>query len=205
MEKQELEIIEGAFALFNRYGIRSVTMDDVARELGISKKTIYKHFENKAELVHKCVQTIFTTISGHINRIHAETQNAIDELFEIDDVVGTMMANHNPGMQFQLAKYYPESHRYINQGRQKMIRKMIAENIANGREQGLYRHDFEDRIITFLYCSKIDTIPEEDHELLQSFEMRKMMSESLKYHIRGIATPKGLAYLEEKLNQNKQQ
>lgn len=200
MEKQELEIIEGAFALFNKYGIRSVTMDDVAREMGISKKTIYKHFENKAELVHKCVQTIFDTISGLINRIHAETQNAIDKLFEIDNVVGTMMANHNPGLQFQLAKYYPESHKYIHKGREKMIRRMISENIENGRNQGLYRTDFEENIVTFLYCTKVDMLPEEDTDLLQSFDMRQMMHESLVYHIRGIATSKGLEYLETKLN-----
>ncbi len=203
MEKQELEIVGSAFALFNKYGIRSVTMDDVAREMGISKKTIYKHFENKADLVDKCVQSIFEVIKSHVERIHAKTKNAIDELFEIDDVVGTIMANHNPGMQFQLAKYYPETHRFINEGRQKMIRKMIAENIQNGRTQGFYRTDFESNIITYLYCNKVETLPEEDTKLLEQYDMRKMMFESLIYHIRGIATPKGIEYLENKLNQYK--
>lgn len=203
MDKQELEIIGGAFALFNKYGIRSVTMDDVAREMGISKKTIYKYFENKADLVHKCVISIFETIDSHVQRIHAETQNAIDELFDIDNVVGTIMANHNPGLQFQLAKYYPESYHYIHKGRQRMIRKMVSENIRNGREQGLYRLDFESNIVTFLYCSKVDTIPEEDSDLLSQYDVRQLMQESLIYHIRGIATPKGVEYLQSKLNQNK--
>jgi AcrR family transcriptional regulator len=202
MEKQELEILETAFSLFNKYGIRSVSMDDVAREMSISKKTIYKYFENKAELVHRCVESVFSTIHEQVERVHAETQNAIDELFDIDNVVGTIMSNHNPGMHFQLAKYYPETYKFIDSGRQKMIRKMIAENIAHGRKQGLYRSDFESGIITFLYCNKVDHIQEEDTELMEAFDMRKLMFESLIYHIRGISTAAGLTYLEEKLKNN---
>lgn len=199
MEEQDQEIIAGALGMFQKFGLRSVTMDDVARELGISKKTIYKYFENKADLVHQCVKSILEMVMSHISEIHSQTQNPIDELFQIDDVVGAIMANHNPGMKFQLAKYYPESFRYVEDGRSKLVSKMIFENIENGQKRGYYRTDFEPEIITFLYCHKIETVPEEENRLLSKHDMRKIMQESLVYHIRGIATTKGLTYLEEKL------
>src|SRR5690606_9286010 len=104
MSGQEQEIILGSLDLFLKYGIRSVTMDDVSSEMGISKKTVYKFFENKADLVHKCVMQVYSTIQASMEAIHSASSNAIDELFEIDKVVKGIMEMHNPGIQFQLKK-----------------------------------------------------------------------------------------------------
>ena len=139
METQEQEIILRTLDLFMRYGIRSITMDDVAREMGISKKTIYRYFDNKADLVHKCVTLVHDTIKSRMEEIHRSAKNAIDELFDIDRVVREIMENHNPGVRFQLRKYYPKTHNEVFYGRKKLILKMIAENIENGKRDGLYR------------------------------------------------------------------
>jgi AcrR family transcriptional regulator len=200
-DAQEQEMILGALNLFDKYGIRSVTMDDVAREMSVSKKTLYKYFENKADLVHKCIMTIFDQVQACMLEIHATAQNAIDELFDIDNVIRQILADHNPGLQFQLHKYYPQTAKALYDGRKRLINKMISENIDNGKKDGLFRKDFDTQIVTHLYCSKVETLPEEQEELMMKFHTKDVMLQALEYHIRGMASKKGLAYLEKKLKE----
>lgn len=204
METQEEEIIFGALNLFGKYGIRSVTMDDVAREMSISKKTIYRHFENKADLVHKCVMTVYNAIKDSLEVIHKETNNPIDELFAIDKVVREILERHNPGHRFQLKKYYPKTFKAMYDGRKALINRMIAENIENGKKSGFYRGDFNTDLITHLYCSKVETMPDEEEDLANKYNMHELMHQALIYHIRAIASSKGLEYLDEKLKTEKQ-
>lgn len=204
-DAQEQEMILGALNLFDKYGIRSVTMDDVAREMSISKKTLYKYFENKADLVHKCVMTIFDQVQNCMMEIHTTAQNAIDELFDIDNVIRQIMQDHNPSLQFQLHKYYPQTAKALYEGRKHLINKMISENVDNGKKDGLFRENFNTEIITHLYCSKVETIPEGDEDLMMKFHTKDVMLQALEYHIRGMASAKGLKYLEEKLNKENQQ
>lgn len=199
MEEQERDIINGALGMFNKFGLRSVTMDDVARELGISKKTIYKYFENKADLIQKAVQTVHDSIQATLMEIHGNSTNPIDELIEIDSVVCKIMKGHNPSLRYQLQKYYPKTYSYLYEGRHSLIHKMIKENIEMGQKGGWYREDASKEVISFLYCAKVDTIPDEEQEVFASFDMPFIMNQALMYHIRGIASAKGLTYLEEKL------
>lgn len=199
MENVEQEIINAALGMFNKYGIRSVSMDDVARELGISKKTIYKYFENKAELVHKSLMVIHTGIRDLLLEVHAQSENPIDELFEIDSVVCRVMENHNPSLQFQLQKYYPQTYSKMYEGRHELLHKMIAENIEKGKEGSWYRQEANTEIVTFLYCSKVETMPEDEQVLLTRYNMAYVTRQALEYHIRGLASEKGLNYLNEKL------
>ena len=198
-DQQEQEMILGSLSLFDKYGIRSVTMDDVAREMSVSKKTLYKYFENKADLVHKCVMTIFDEVEACMMEIHASAQNAIDELFDIDNVIRKIMEDHNPGLHFQLHKYYPQTAKALYEGRKNLINKMIAENIDSGKRDGLFREDFETDVVTHLYCSKIESLREDEEDLMRKFHTRKVMRQALEYHIRGMASPKGLKYLEKRL------
>ncbi len=199
MEKQEQEIIFDALMMFSKYGVRSVTMDDIARELGISKKTLYVHFENKADLVHKAVWTVHETIKEQMVKIHAETDNPIDELLEIDKVVSQIMENHSPSMRFQLQKYYPETFAALYEGRHELVHKMISENMEKGKERGLYRPDADTGVVSYLYCSKMETLHNEEEKLLEKHSIGYVMRQSLEYHIRGIATEKGVKYLQEKI------
>lgn len=199
METHEQDIINCALRMFNKFGIRSVTMDDVAQELGISKKTIYKYFENKADLVHKSVRTAYEGMRCRLHEIHENADNSIDELIEIDKVVGAVMENHNPGMRYQLQKYYPQTYNSLYEGRHDLIHKVISENIEKGKKDGWFREEANTDIITFLYCSKVETMPEEEEALLEKYTIKQMTRQALEYHIRGLATHKGLTYLEQKL------
>ena len=199
MESVEKDIMECALAMFSKYGIRSVTMDDVARELGMSKKTIYKYFENKADLVHKSIRARFEEIQKALIEIHLRTTNAIDELMEVDEVIGSVMRNQNPSLRYQLQKYYPETHREVFEGRHELFNTMVQENIESGKRDGLYRKEASTEIISFLYCAKMETMPEDELQLFENHSMPFVMHQALEYHIRGLATEKGLRYLEQKL------
>lgn len=199
MESVEKDIMDCALGMFSKYGIRSVTMDDVAKELGMSKKTLYKYFENKADLVHKSIRARFEEIQKSLIEIHLNAANAIDELIEVDEVVGKVMRNQNPSLRFQLQKYYPETFREVFEGRHDMLSAMVQENIESGKRDGLYRKEASTEVISFLYCAKMETMPENEMQLFENHSMPFVMHQALEYHIRGLATEKGLQYLEQKL------
>lgn len=185
--------------MFNRYGIRSVTMDDLASEMSVSKKTLYKHFDNKADLVHHCGQLLFKRIYDSLMGVHHASDSAIDELFEVDQVLWKMMEKHNPSMRYQIQKYYPKTFNYLFEGRQDMIREMVVANIERGKEDGSFRNDADTEVVSYLYCSKVESMPEEDTERMDRRSLRYFSRQALIYHIRGLATTKGLVKLEEKL------
>ncbi len=202
MENQEKDILLKAADMFMKYGIRSVTMDDLSREMGVSKKTIYKFVENKAELVHKCIEYIHTEISALIEGVYSKPGNAIDRLIEVDNAVCNMVDDHDPGLEFQLQKYYPETMQTLDKERRKMVVEKMRANMEQGIKEGLYRDDFNVEIITQLYYSRMMLMVDEENNFpLQNFTKLEVMHNILVYHIRGIATSKGIAYLEKKLKE----
>ena len=199
MENQKKEIVETALGMYERYGIRSVTMDDVAAEMSISKKTLYKYFDNKADLVHHCGEILFQKIHGSLMEVVKSAESAIDELFAVDKVLWRMMEKHNPSMRFQIQKYYPKTFNHLFEGRHEMIQQLVSQNIERGKKDGCFREDADTEVISYLYCSKVESMPEEESELLNRHSTRYVSRQALIYHIRGLATPQGLAKLEEKL------
>lgn len=202
MEKQEKEIFDGAMQMFMKYGIRSVTMDDVARELGISKKTVYKYVDNKAALVQKTVDHIFSIIHERFEKVYRMQGNAIDLLFAVDDVMCEHLEDHDPGMQFQLQKYYPEVYRAIHERKKEAVLQKMTFNIEKGKKEGLYREEVHTEIISYLYYSRMMVLENEINFPMSKFTQTDVMRELLIYHIRGIATPKGTEYLEKTLELN---
>lgn len=200
MEEIERDIIDGALRLFLKFGIRSVTMDDVAGELGMSKKTIYKHFKNKAELVHRGVQTVYQEMQSKLLEIHSHMENPIDELMAITALMQGLLEQHSHNLRFQLQKYYPQTFQELYEGRHELISKVMRENIERGKAHGLFREDANADVLAQLYCSKLDKLPEQNEDLMKRHGIAELMRQSMEYHVRGLATPKGIQYLEEKLN-----
>lgn len=198
----ELERITGvASELFFQYGIRSVSMDDIARQLGISKKTLYQHVENKADLVEKTMmvhnQHMINQFTEIINDDH---NNAIDELVEIAKINNAMLKKTNPSTIYDLKKYHKKCWDVIEKVHDEIIFNIISKNIEQGIEQGLYREDINIQIITKFYAAQIDLIIDTQVFSPTEFQMADVYIEFLKYHIFGIATTKGAKYLNEKIH-----
>jgi len=195
----EIEILVRAKELFSRYGLRPVTMDDIAKELSVSKKTLYKFFANKEELVAQVVDKVFDSIKTRMLEQLDGDGNAIDMLFAMDDVVCENIEAHDHSMQFQLERYYPEVFAELEIKRRDIVYTMMEANIKKGKAEGIYREELDADVVAFLYYARARTMTEADLHFLKDRPMRDLMREILIYHVRGIANEKGVAYLEEKL------
>ena len=122
------KIIHKASEMFITLGFKSVTMDDIANELAISKKTIYTHFKNKTELVHEVTMNMFELISHGIDCICDLQKNPIEELYEIKKLVMVHLKNEKTSPQYQLQKYYPEIHEAL---KAQHYQKMNGHSIMN--------------------------------------------------------------------------
>jgi AcrR family transcriptional regulator len=200
MEETHKKIVEESVQLFLKFGMRSVTMDDVSRELGISKKTLYKYVGNKTELVEQGVKMTFSRILEDMKEIASNTENAIDELFKIDEYFDNMMRTQHPAMMFQLRKYHAETFNWLEGSKIDFILNTTRDNLKRGTAQGYYREGINHDYISYIYLAQAvvmesEIIPE---SICESSDFHR---EHVIYHIRGIGTAKGLEYLQQKLNE----
>lgn len=203
MDSIESKIIAGAFSQFLQYGLRAVTMDDVARELAISKKTLYRHVSNKADLVHKCVQSIFFDIKTTLENISESETNAIEELFAIDAAISNTMKAQEPMIVNQLRRYFTESFKWLESHREELFLRLTERNLKKGVNEGLYRNDMNLKYIALLYYAQSLLYAQENLVPNELCHNPAFLRENLIYHIRGIASTKGLQYLTDKLKNEK--
>ena len=194
------ELIGKISNLFIKYGIKNIAMDDIARELGISKKTLYCHFENKADILIKVVHHILISEFSELDKLISQNTNAIDQLQLIAMYTVNSLLKVNPILPYQLLKYYPlVSSKLISQ-RREFIQSRIKQNFRLGIEQGLYRENLNDEILAlyysnFLNINRIELFAKEVNEDYENL-MRTISIISL----RGIATSKGKEFIEKKFS-----
>src|SRR5690606_16940324 len=123
------KILDKATEMFLNLGFKSVTMDDIALELGISKKTIYQHFKTKNALVEAATFYLFESIISGITFICEATENPIEELFQIKKFVSNYLKDEKSSPQFQLKKYYPKTYNRLYQKQLKVIAECLQQNI----------------------------------------------------------------------------
>lgn len=194
------KIINKAVDLFLNYGFKSVTMDDIANEMGISKKTIYVHFENKPKLVEATTLHLFEIISEGIDCICAVNKNPIEEIYEIKRFVMEHLKDEKSSPQYQLQKYYPKTFQSLMSKQSCVMKECVERNLTRGIELGLYRDTIQIEIISKLYFNCMMALKDKELFPLNNFSMNTLMSNYLEYHLRGICTPKGLKTLSKFIN-----
>ena len=196
------KILNKSAELFLSLGFKSVTMDDIANELGISKKTIYQHFTNKTKLIEATTLNIFDNICEGIDCICNASHNPIEELYDIKMFVMNYLKNEKTSPQFQLKKYYPQIH---NQLQIKQFEKMyvsVKESIQKGVDTNLFRKNIDVDFISRMYFNGMSGIKDETIFPSQIFTMEYLMESYLEYHLRGICTEKGIEILNTIINNN---
>ena len=198
------KILEKATDMFLNYGFKSVTMDDIANKMGISKKTIYAHYENKTKLVEDCTMHLFDTISHGIDNICSLGKNPIEELYEIKKFAMVHLKDEKSSPQYQLLKYYPKIHETIRQKQYEMMRECVVDNVERGVALGIYRENLNIDFVSRIYFSGV--MSTKDHTLfpVEKFPMAALMDNYLEYHLRGIVTPKGRKILNSIINSNQE-
>lgn len=198
---EEKEILINTGMLFMRYGIKSMTMDDISRQLGISKKTLYLYVNNKKDLVKKVIRSMIDEDQSCMEELFTKRGNAIDELMEVTKMVSTQVKEMHPSVMFDMKKYHPEAFSMLVEHKEKFIYKNVKRNLEEGIQSGLYRENFNAELVTRLYLAMVNTIMDPDHSQSSNFSYVDLHTEMMRYHIRGIASNKGREYLKSKFSQ----
>ncbi|QXP80242.1 MULTISPECIES: TetR/AcrR family transcriptional regulator [Winogradskyella] len=197
------KIIHKSVDLFLNLGFKSVTMDDIANEMGISKKTIYQHFQNKTKLVEATAMHVFNNISYGIDCICELDKNPIEEIYEIKKFVMTHLKDEKSSPQYQLQKYYPKIFASLKGKQYQKMTGCVTRNLDRGVAAGLYRETIDINFIARLYFNNMLSLKDQDIFPRENFTMTMLMNNYLEYHLRGICSQKGLETLTKlNINQN---
>jgi len=191
------KIIAKATDLFLKLGFKSVTMDDIAGEMCISKKTIYKYFCNKELLIAETTETVHKAIHQSIDIIVEKNLNAIEENFNIRKMFKEMFQSGETSPAYQLKKHYPEIYEKVMSREINECNAVFKQNIEKGMQQGLYRKDISINAYVDFYYTLIFSI---NGNVSSEKKLNELEVEALEYHTRAMATPEGIIELEKQLH-----
>jgi TetR/AcrR family transcriptional regulator, cholesterol catabolism regulator len=198
-------ILQRTEALFFKYGIKSVTMDDISRELGMSKKTLYQYFENKIDLLSQIMKLHEEHDITVLEKCTVEATDAIDEMLKIAQhatvEIGKMMSAQTTV--YDMQKYYRDIWLGFEKGMNKRVFLCMKDNIERGKKEGLYRENVDAEVIAKLYVSKMFSIINEDMFPIHEYNKLRLFKQHLLYHIYGVATPKGIKLFEKRIEEMK--
>jgi AcrR family transcriptional regulator len=190
-------ILTRSMELFQRFGLRAVNMDDVSKELAMSKKTLYTFFTNKSDLVDQAAKYLFAVKSKQFIEQASIHENAIDELLEVQRIQQEVLKNYGTRLLFPLKKYHPETYEWVLKARRDMMIEASVKNLERGIQQKLYRDDLQVMKIALVRYNTMVGIME-DPEMGDDAGLRaEVLNYSLHLHLRSIASAQGLAYLHE--------
>lgn len=204
MEQAAL-IREKAFELYRRFGIRSITMDDVAGHCGISKKTLYQHYADKDSLVYAVLEHMVNRSEVQCNVIAVESENAVHEIFLSLDMLQAMFEGVNPVMIYDLHKYHQTAYKRLESHKQSFLYNITRKNLERGIQEGLFRSDLNVEIITLLHLYTISMTFEQESFPREKFSLVEMQMQIMLHYVYGIASAKGMKMIEKYKTQHLKQ
>ncbi len=194
MEKKE--ILDKVCYLYKNYGIKSITMDDAARHLGISKKTLYQHFSDKTQLVKEAVLAEVSSRLDKLAILNRQQTNAIEDLLDYYKIQLNLILDYKPNFIYDLKKYYPDIYENYVKIKRENILKSTRQNLEKGKKEGLFRKELDVDIISRLLLMRIEGMIHSGIFNTQELLSPKVFTELFYYHIYGIVSEKGREYFE---------
>lgn len=191
MTQSQNKIIEGSRELFYRYGIRRVTMDDIARHLGVSKKTLYTSFTDKNHLITALAEIDFKKHDQEMVQIRKSSANAIDEIVQNMRYMSGIFNGMNTNLIFDMQRYHHTAWKLYMDFKSRCVATTILTNINRGIKEGLYRSDFNIKVLSQLRIAELDIAFNPELYPSDKFNIVEVQIELLKHFIMGIATLKG--------------
>ena len=196
-------ILEESEMLFFRYGVRRVTMDDVAKALGMSKKTLYQYYSDKDELVAEATQAHLDRERIEFDKIFRNSENSIKSLFLISQCMRKSLSEINPSVLFDLKRFYPKSWEYWTEFKDQYIFKSIVENIKKGIEEEYFRPEVNAEILANLRVMEIQILFDRESFPSEKFNFMEVQMQLFNHFVYGITTEKGRKLYKEYLeNEN---
>lgn len=192
MESQEYDLYRRTTDVYMKNGIKNITMDDMAKELKVSKKTLYKYVKDRAELASKSMEWKLAFDMRMVNDIIAKNLSAVEELCEISNFYCSNLVKMHPSLHFDLEKYYKDAWNQFIAFRNGFMYKTMYSNIQKGINEGLYRDNFDIDVIVTLYIMKVDMVFDPRIFPVSKFKFAEVYIEMVKYHLSGIVNERGL-------------
>jgi len=188
-------IILKAQQLFEKLGIRNVSMDDVARELGISKKTIYQHFEDKATLLREGIKLHLDKECQLMQQLIESSENALIAMVRIMNYVHKKLQSISPLLIFEMQKYYPEVWQLMREQDEKINLPALIHNLEKGIQEGLYRPDINVEVVARLRLALVEASLNERVFPSDKFNQNEIQIQVSNFYLYGLLTEKGLQQL----------
>jgi AcrR family transcriptional regulator len=195
--KQYQALLMKSRELFMKHGVKSLTMDDIAKEMGMSKKTIYQFVDNKCELILLTMQDFLAEERALMDTILKNSSNSVDEMIRMIDYWLQVVREFNATTLNEVQKYYPETWKMYNDYRFNFLLGLIKVNLENGVKEGYYRIDMDTDIISKIYVLATEILLNQELFPAKQYTYLNIYREFLGYHLRGIVSTKGLNYLNE--------
>ena len=189
--------------LFGRFGIKALSMDDLAGHLACSKKTLYKYFTDKRDLVSQAFHSHIDGLEAQMTQFMEGEGNAIDLALAEMEKKHKMLSAISSTVLFDLKKYYPKVFEATHARRRDMIRRVVVHNVTRGMAQDMYRSDLNVEAVADLHLALVEDMVRQAENGTLDRPLAEHFKELFTYHIRGIASPRGLDYLESKLLTNR--
>ena len=185
------EIVESAGYLFTKYGVRSVTMDDIARELSVSKKTIYQHCKDKDEIVFLATQAHLEQERQEFNDIYERASNAIEELAMISQCMRKNIIDLNPSLLYDLNKYHRKAWEGYLEFKDDFVKNHIKRNLERGVKEKYYRKDIDSDILAICRMEQIQMAFDDKIFPKQDYDFKQIHIQLFDLFVHGIVTEKG--------------
>lgn len=196
MEIQE-RILDTSFSLFRQFGTRSITMDDIAQKMGVSKKTLYAHFADKDELVVNAISRFLLEMDHESIENQRKAGDAIEELFLVMQTLDECFRHMNPIILFDIQRFHPRAFQVFQDYKNGELQHTIRQNLERGVKEGLYRPELDldimtqYRLATTMLCFQPDAFP------LAKYEMGKVQRALLEHYLYGLVSEEGYKRIDD--------
>lgn len=204
MDKVENYILNEAEKLFMKFGMRSVTMDDIAKQLGVSKKTIYANFKDKNELVLNMISNMLAKDECRMSECLAHSENAIDEIFLLKDLMEDMLSSINPVVFYDLEKYHNEAYKLMMSFHEERIYDAVKAVLERGISENVFREDINVDILAASRVAQINWIFQSDLVRNGKYSLYEIIKETTTHFLFGICTLSGHILINNYTNRNNQ-
>ncbi|MEY2830105.1 MAG: hypothetical protein RIQ33_1963 [Bacteroidota bacterium] len=191
MNDTKLKIIQASYQLFHKLGIRSITMDDIAHEVGMSKKTIYQHFADKDEIVKEAIQAHISLIQKTMVEVKNQSKDAIQEMLLSSERMVEFIRGMNPAAYNDMKKYYPAAMQLFEIHQQKFFYSVIEANIKWGISEALYRPDVDIEITAYKRINEVESGCNPELYPIKKFNIETIQKCLLDQFMHSICTLKG--------------
>lgn len=189
--KFQNQVIEKSQELFFKYGLKSITMDDLAREMGISKKTLYASFNNKQEIINIITIKLIEEHERNCVEIEKNARNAIEEILMYVNSVKSIFQQFNYKITYEMKKYYSESWDILKNYKKEFLLQKVKNNLKRGVKEGLYRDNLNVEIISSLRMEQMKIISNSALFLSANINKKEVSRELFFQILYGMSTIKG--------------